>query len=115
MSFPGVSPNAGRIRPELQPLGRFQTDTGSAPDETTDFALTAGWGYFGSGSAVMPGGGKVNENETTIPAELQPLLGEKAYDIYLNDNACWPCVPEKVWHYTLGGYQVIKKWLSYRE
>jgi hypothetical protein len=24
-------------------------------------------------------------------------------------------VPEKVWDYTIGGYQVIKKWLSYRE
>jgi hypothetical protein len=24
-------------------------------------------------------------------------------------------VPEPVWNYTLGGYQVLKKWLSYRE
>ena len=24
-------------------------------------------------------------------------------------------VPTRVWDYTLGGYQVIKKWLSYRE
>ena len=24
-------------------------------------------------------------------------------------------VPEPVWTYTLGGYQVLKKWLSYRE
>jgi hypothetical protein len=24
-------------------------------------------------------------------------------------------VPAKVWDYTIGGYQVIKKWLSYRE
>jgi hypothetical protein len=24
-------------------------------------------------------------------------------------------VPETVWDYTIGGYQVIKKWLSYRE
>jgi hypothetical protein len=24
-------------------------------------------------------------------------------------------VPARVWEYTLGGYQVIKKWLSYRE
>ena len=24
-------------------------------------------------------------------------------------------MPEHVWDYTLGGYQVIKKWLSYRE
>ena len=38
-----------------------------------------------------------------------------AYDIYLNDDACWRNVPEAVWDYTIGGYQVIKKWLSYRE
>jgi hypothetical protein len=24
-------------------------------------------------------------------------------------------VPTKVWEYTIGGYQVMKKWLSYRE
>ena len=24
-------------------------------------------------------------------------------------------MPARVWSYTLGGYQVIKKWLSYRE
>jgi hypothetical protein len=24
-------------------------------------------------------------------------------------------VPEEVWYYHLGGYQVLKKWLSYRE
>jgi hypothetical protein len=24
-------------------------------------------------------------------------------------------VPKRVWTYTIGGYQVIKKWLSYRE
>jgi hypothetical protein len=24
-------------------------------------------------------------------------------------------VPARVWGYTLGGYQVVKKWLSYRE
>lgn len=27
----------------------------------------------------------------------------------------WANVPRAVWEYTLGGYQVIKKWLSYRE
>ena len=35
--------------------------------------------------------------------------------IFLNDAACWRNVPETVWGYTIGGYQVIKKWLSYRE
>ena len=29
--------------------------------------------------------------------------------------ACWRNVPERVWRYTIGGYQVIKKWLSYRD
>ena len=34
---------------------------------------------------------------------------------FLNNSACWRNVPEKVWGCTLGGYQVMKKWLSYRE
>ena len=42
-------------------------------------------------------------------------LGENAVDVFLNDGAFWRCVPSGVWTYTLGGYQVIKKWLSYRE
>jgi hypothetical protein len=42
-------------------------------------------------------------------------LGEQAVDVYLNDVAYWRCVPSGVWSYTIGGYQVMKKWLSYRE
>ena len=33
----------------------------------------------------------------------------------LNGNAFWRNVPAAVWRYKLGGYQVLKKWLSYRE
>jgi hypothetical protein len=33
----------------------------------------------------------------------------------LNDNAYWRNVPANVWECFIGGYQVIKKWLSYRE
>lgn len=36
-------------------------------------------------------------------------------DVYLNEVAYWRNVPERVWDYTIGGYQVMKKWLSYRE
>ena len=43
------------------------------------------------------------------------VLGNKTYDIYLNDRAYWRNVPANVWGYKLGGYQVLKKWLSYRE
>jgi hypothetical protein len=42
-------------------------------------------------------------------------LGETTGDVYLNDVAFWRNVPARVWDYTLGGYQVMKKWLSYRE
>ena len=42
-------------------------------------------------------------------------LGDATLDIYLNDRAYWRNVPSAVWNYKLGGYQVLKKWLSYRE
>lgn len=35
--------------------------------------------------------------------------------MWLNDRAYWRNIPKPVWEYTLGGGQVIKKWLSYRE
>jgi hypothetical protein len=43
------------------------------------------------------------------------LLGETCVDVHLNGDAHWSAVPVNVWNYTLGGYQVLKKWLSYRE
>ena len=42
-------------------------------------------------------------------------LGPDTRDIYLNDVAFWRNIPANVWGYYIGGYQVIKKWLSYRE
>jgi hypothetical protein len=40
---------------------------------------------------------------------------QATFDVYLNDVAFRRGVPARVWAYTLGGYQVMKKWLSYRE
>ena len=85
-----------------------------------DFALTAGWGHHGSGDAVMPGQGRVVERDYTA-AERAALgdaiagLGDTTFDVYLNDRAYWRNVPARVWEYQLGGYQVLKKLLSYRE
>ena len=85
-----------------------------------DFALTAGWGHFGAGDTVMPGQGRVIERAYTS-AERAALgdrvatLGETTFDIYLNARAYWRNLPAAVWTYKLGGYQVLKKWLSYRE
>ncbi|HXF40033.1 MAG TPA: type ISP restriction/modification enzyme, partial [Blastocatellia bacterium] len=104
---------------------------GTLNPDAGDLAVTAGWGHGGKGGITMPGKGHVNEREYT-PAELEAIasgveplglstgqslahLGETTFDIYLNDVACWRNVPARVWDYTIGGYQVIKKWLSYRE
>ena len=43
------------------------------------------------------------------------LLGDRTLDVHLSADVMWMNVPTNVWGYTLGGYQVIKKWLSYRE
>ena len=85
-----------------------------------DFAVTAGWGHFGVGDAVMPGRGRIVERAYR-PKELEALaehvaaLGETTFDVYLNGEAFWRNVPSAIWDYRLGGYQVLKKWLSYRE
>ena len=89
------------------------------PDEG-DLELTAGWGHAGKGGATMPGKGKTTERAYTPPeakalAESAPILGEKTVDVYLNDRVCWRNIPANVWGYTISGYAVIKKWLSYRE
>lgn len=121
---------AGVLRPELRVLGSIAR-LGGGQLEEADFALTARWGHSGKGGAVMPGRGRTAERPYTDmertaieagvieqgldPAEAVALLGETCVDVHLNERAYWRCVPTCVWEYTLGGYQVIKKWLSYRE
>jgi hypothetical protein len=96
-----------------------------------ELAVTAGWGHAGKGGVTMPGKGKTIERDYTgaeraafVGAGLAPpkgaqqaapLLGDRTLNVYLNDVAYWSNIPIRVWEYTIGGYQVIKKWLSYRE
>jgi hypothetical protein len=105
----------GKVREELRGLGVLRkTDGGQIDSGAGDLDVTAGWGHGGQGGVCMPGKGKIGEKAQT-DEELRSLLGEKTLDIYLNEKVFWSNVPEAVWDYTLGGYQVLKKWLSYRE
>ena len=114
---PGVT--QGTLRPEIAALAVPATTDGRNMTGD-DFALTAGWGHYGTGDAVMPGQGRIVEREYTDDeraalGETITALGEKTLDVYLNDHAFWRNVPAAIWDYKLGGYQVLKKWLSYRE
>ena len=107
---PGVT--TPPLRPEIAAIA-VPTATHGHNMAGDDFAVTAGWGHFGSGEAVMPGQGRVVERAFTPDERAAP--GDTTFDIYLNDRAYWRNVPAAVWRYKLGGYQVLKKWLSYRE
>ena len=114
---PGVTD--GTLHPELATIAVPTTAHGRNMTGG-DFAVTAGWGHFGSGDAVMPGQGwaaarAYTASERTALADADATLGRTTFDIYLNENAFWRNVPAAVWTYKLGGYQVLKKWLSYRE
>lgn len=115
----------------MMSMAVLSRDGGGELDPATDLAVTARWGIAGKGGITMPSVGKLEERPYTtgerqaiaehaatlgMSAEQAiDLLGETCFDVYLNDRAYWRCVPQAVWRYTIGGYQVIKKWLSYRE
>jgi hypothetical protein len=87
---------------------------------TGDLAVTAGWGIV-QPRAVMPGAGKyrIRQPGTTgsdgLSAEDLDVLGDQVLDIYLNDEVLWRGVPGAVWDYKIGGFPVLRKWLSYRD
>ncbi len=91
-----------KVRADLKGLGELAVKKG---EKTPDLAIAARWGYAGQGGVTMPGPGKVTTG----------TRGEGYLDTHLNATTRWKDVPEPVWNYTLGGYQVLKKWLSYRE
>jgi hypothetical protein len=129
-AVPGVT--SRRIRPELRSMGSIQKKGGDPLDTGgNDLAVVAGWGRKDNRGAVMPGAGKDEERDYTTEEleavragaealsvseeEAFSLLGRTTHDVYLNDDVYWKNVPDCVWTYRIGGHQVIKKWLSYRE
>jgi hypothetical protein len=127
---PGVT--SGTPRPEMKVMAvPSRVGGGTLDPNAGDLELKAGWGYAGKDGVTMPGKGKAIKRGYT-PDELDAIrkgaealgltpeqalehLGAATFDIYLNEVAYWRNIPENVWNYYIGGYQVIKKWLSYRE
>jgi hypothetical protein len=127
MDSPALGVTTGKLRKELNFLGRV-----SGPQKGLSLAITAGWGHGQKEKdIVMPGRGVEKRREFTAdekntiaegakdlklpPEEVTALWGSHTLDIYLNGETFWSNVPEAVWDYAIGGYQVLKKWLSYRE
>ena len=98
----------GKPRAELKEIAEL-----SCP-EKSDLKVSAGWGHAGQNGVTMPGKGKLATAILDVGPDYK-LPWFEFHDVYLNESACWKDIPAPVWDYTIGGYQVIKKWLSYRE
>jgi hypothetical protein len=127
---PGVTD--GTLRPELRRVALPARHDGRPLDARRgDLRVTAGWGHAGARGVVMPGRGRLVRRPwgpteiEALSSGVEPLaldrdlalaqLGATTCDVHLNEQVFWSHVPEAVWAYTIGGYQVLKKWLSYRE
>lgn len=126
--LPGVT--RAPVRVELQSIGKIRTTSGKPVGDEASLLVSAGWGRIQQ-DGVYPGSGKIvvreyteeeihalGEGATNLgkePAALRTMLGEQTCDVYLNEDTYWANIPESVWTYHIGGQQVLKKWLSYRE
>ncbi len=101
----------------------------------SDPQVNAGWGSVqrkpNGTRLIMPGGGllisrdwtdvelvalsQIAERHALDVSSLLDVIGSSAVDIYINATSGWQAIPIRVWSYTAGGYQALKKWLSYRE
>jgi hypothetical protein len=119
---------SGPLRPDLAVIGVLRSR-----EEVTgpDWAITAGWSQGGPNYHPLPGPGLLVARDYTAEerAALEKgaatlgltvdqwdgYLGTSTYDIYLNETTYWANIPAQVWDYTMSGYAVLQKWLSYRE
>lgn len=131
LDLTGDDPNRviAKIKPEIKEIASVsRVGGGSLNSEMNDTLVNVGWAHIGEDGIAMPGSGKSDQREYTAEEieaigresglskiEMMKLLGPTTYDIFLNDVAYWKNVPLGVWEFTIGGFQVAKKWLSYRE
>jgi len=126
---------SGELRPELAAIAELH-----GHDENGNTVITVPWGRRDKIDRVVLNHGRVNRHVytteewraletgarglgTTADGDRLPrlhagavyaALGETTVDVYLDDKAYWSNIPERVWEYIIGGYPVLKKWLSHR-
>ena len=64
---------------------------------------------------VVSSGAPIRRTNASPLAMLYPLSARPPSTSTSTHALCWRNVPVAIWTYKLGGYQVLKKWLSYRE
>ncbi|MEM1054675.1 MAG: type ISP restriction/modification enzyme [Bacteroidota bacterium] len=85
-----------------------------------DLAVKVKWGVrYPSGAVNGTKGHSVSRpfsdaEKTVLSPDRADALGGHAVDVYLSERVLWRGIPAAVWTYALGGYPVLKKWLSYR-
>ena len=118
---PVPSVTSGTIAEHFRVLGGISS---------TDLSVKVDWGRRNARGHIYPGHGKAKLREWTddekealttgyfassLDADRGFALLGSAVDVYLNETTFWRGVPEAAWEYVIGGYLVIKKWLSYRQ
>jgi len=108
---PGVTSNPA---PALAGIGVPAT----RPGAVKDWRLTH-WGNRSDRGITMPGRGHVTARpyapDEAATLAHATLLGPTTHDIGMNGASHWRNIPAAVWSLHIGGYQVLKKWLSYRD
>lgn len=124
-SCPGVvqQPSSG-----FQTLGLLST-VDDEPLLPGGLEITADWGRRTADGVVMPGPGSWVARDFThselasftgtptsplTTEDVKERLGPQTLDVALSSQVYWRNVPIRVWEYHIGGYAVLKKWLSYR-
>jgi hypothetical protein len=121
---------SGLIRSELSLVGKITRIDDKELNPDVDLALTANWRSGEADDSVALEQGYMVKRKFTASEQaalekgaaalgltldqLDRYLGSTTCDIYLNDQVYWANIPLKVWEYTVGGYQVLKIWLSQR-
>jgi hypothetical protein len=108
----------------LRAIADVATSDGTQIESARDLVVSENWGYLDARGAVMPGSGATQLREMSV-RELEAFenlseaqkgqIGVETMDVHINEKAYWRNVPAPVWHFSIGGYPVLKKWLSYRD